>query len=179
MDPQALERLMIDRSLGLLDADSESLLEEFLAQDPQAARTQQQYAQAAQLARVALGPAQPPAELPPLRLAKSRILPRRWGTRVAAASAVAASLLLGLGAGAVLFHRPAAPGPTPVASRWVEPPAPPAAVPQRPALWQASQNDNPGQFWSARRLHAQAAAGAAGQAPVARWTSPAHEPGKG
>ena len=130
VDPQLLERLMLDKALGQLSEDAEALLAAVVAEDATRRSHQSQLIQAAALAREALKRrgASPPLELPPLATPL-----RRRQRRPAALMplALAGCLLLGLCAGRLLPRGRPSPGPE---SPLVVAPAPVPA--ERPSgLW--------------------------------------------
>jgi hypothetical protein len=168
MNPETLERLMLDDSLGALADDIRALLIERIAAagSPAAARFAA-YQRTVEAARAAL--AQPErAALPPfpatrLRREAASLRRQRLAGRIAA---LAASLVLGLGLGYLAFSRAeaTAPAPAPVAVAQV---AAPDAAPAPEAVTE---------FWSSRRLAARAMA-AQSQTPVkVTWISPVQQP---
>jgi hypothetical protein len=121
MNRETLDRLLVDRALGALDADSCELLAAYLVHDGDAAKRAEEFALAAELARGALGAAcdspLPDGEphLPPFpaaRLARVERSRRRLLIITRAAS-LAACLLLGIAVGAWAV-RPGASGPSPL-----------------------------------------------------------------
>lgn len=105
MNADTMERLLIDRSLGLLPQDVEALLDAHLANEPAAAEQAAEFDQTAELARRALA-SDTGAELPPFpaeQLRREGRSLRRWiWTRNI--SAVAATVVFGIGLGAALFR---------------------------------------------------------------------------
>lgn len=180
MDRQALERLLTDHALGELDADVEQLLLGYLATDPAAAELAREYQDVTGLARQALA-AGPAAKLPPFpaeRLREAqRPRPKRlaWPGRVRGVLALAASVLLGLGAGWMWF-RQAAPAPVggkpevivKVIERTIR-------VPERvPDAAKATPGDSA--FWSVGSLAKHAAPRRRGDAARLLWSSPVEMP---
>ena len=108
MNAETTERLLIDRSLGMLSEDVETLLEAHLAVDAEAASLAAKFDQTATLARRALA-GEAVVKLPPFpaeRVRSEGRSLRRWiWTRNI--SAVAAALVLGVGLGAAMFGGPA------------------------------------------------------------------------
>ena len=108
MNAETMQRLLIDRSLGLLPNDVEALLDAHLAIDSEAAALAAQFDRTAALARRALagGPA---SELPPFPAEsvrrEGRSLRRWMWTRNI--TAAAATLVIGFGLGAALFRNAA------------------------------------------------------------------------
>ncbi len=104
MNAETIERLLIDRSLGMLSEDVETLLEAHLAVDAETAALAAQFDQTAALARRALA-VEAAVELPPFpaeRVRSEGRSLRRWiWTRNI--SGVAATLVLGVGLGAAMF----------------------------------------------------------------------------
>lgn len=104
MNAETIERLMIDRSLGMLSEDVETLLAAHLAVDADAATMAAEFDQTADLASRALA-GEAAVELPPFpaeRMRSEGRSLRRWmWTRNI--SAAAATLVLGVGLGAAMF----------------------------------------------------------------------------
>ncbi len=109
MDTKTIERLLIDRKLGELPPDAETLLDAYLDSHPEQTRiatdidTTIEFARRA-LARSSTGksiPAMPPmtpAVLPP-RIARGPQRWRRWTHRLGVAAAILVAFLLGDAAG--------------------------------------------------------------------------------
>jgi hypothetical protein len=103
MNPETLERLLIDRHLGELPSDASDLLDAYVAQNPSAAAAQARVQLALDLARRAMQPAhdeRTPA-LPPLsRKPLPRVRPgkphfRAWARQAALAAAIILAFMLG------------------------------------------------------------------------------------
>jgi len=188
MNPETLDRLMLDDSLGAMADDIRSLLADRIGPpgSPAAARLTA-YRRTVDAARAAL--AQPArAPLPPFPAARLRdgALRLRRRRQVGRIAALAASLVLGLGLGYLAFSRAdvtaPAPAPAPVAVAQTAP-SNPEPFPEQPFPG-TSPESAPApavvtDFWSARRLAAHAMA-ARPQAPVkVTWLSPVEEPSIG
>ena len=186
MNRETLERLMLDDSLGALSDDIRSLLIERVAvAGSPAALCAATYRRTVEAARAALS--QPErAALPPFpaeRLRREAVALRRRRT-VGRIAALAASLVLGLGLGYLAFSRAeaTAPAPAPVAVAQTAP-TNPEPFPEQPFPG-TSPEPTPApavvtDFWSARRLAAQARA-VRPQAPLkVTWLSPVEEPSIG
>lgn len=156
MDPQALERLMIDRALGALSPDTESLLGAYLAADPAAARRDAEYRRTAELAKAALRQQSVAGAVPPLwapRIQRQQAV-RRWKGAAIRVAAMAACLAVGIFAGKGFAPGSGAPPvapPSPVCNTIV--------LSASPSL-RAAEADESG-FWSIRRLVKASPAGAA------------------
>lgn len=168
MDAEALERLMLDRGLGALSPDCETLLAEYLDMRPEAAAACRRIDQTIDLARRALGegPAEPLPAFPAERLLRARRSHRGW-KMAGGIVGVAASILIGFGAHAILFR---------------------AAPPNAPRLGsyavansggqRASEADYGSGFWSGRRLYERASTTPRQPAKLI-WDSPAKVPHMG
>ena len=102
MDAETLERLLIDRALGALPADTEALLAAYLEGEEQATTQGKVLDQTVSLARQALADAAPPdAALPPFPKAKLARAQRTRRLRLATvqAAALAACVLIGFSVG--------------------------------------------------------------------------------
>jgi hypothetical protein len=141
MDDATLERLMIDESLGVLDADVSTLLAAYTAQNPAASERANWQELAAKL-RQAM-PVATEQALPPLHLPASRH--RQSWSHARSILALAAAIALGIGIG--LWRAPAtATSPPPAAQASAAAPA--VSLPPPPANGQS--------FWSSKRLLAMA-----------------------
>ncbi len=144
MDTQTLERLLMDRALGVLPADVEALLAAYLEQEPSAAQRAGEFARAAAAARRLLH-SDAPASLPPFPAVRIRHLQRtrrqlRW---IRTLGGLAATVVLGVGLG-VMFRD------------WRASPPLPAGLPgasQERQYAGAALLRSEG-FWSVSRLHA-------------------------
>ena len=145
MDADTLERLIMDRALGALPADTEALLAAYLEHQGQATTQAKGFDQIVSLARQALAAAAPPAAaLPPFPKAKFARAQRMRRLRLAAvqAAALAACVLVGFSVGGFGSHRPSpslpAPGGAqPVAIVTIRPPAETSGSTDRSAFWSA------------------------------------------
>lgn len=157
MDKQVLDRLMLDRSLGALNADVEQLLKAYLAAVPDAAAVAdgEQYARTVEAARQAMAARSKPA-VPALKLH----VPARYGLW-RSAMAAAAALVIGVALGALGLGQRQAHGPQEANN-----PAPPAAS----QIVQLARADAADHFWSARRLSRQASG--VQKMDTVNWTSP-------
>lgn len=168
MNAETLERLMLDRALGVLPPDCESLLAAYIEKDPQAAAAGREYAATVATARGALADAVP-SKLPAFPAQRLTDAQRQYRTFKLArgVAGIAASLLIGFGIHAFFFS--ASPNDS---SR-----SDPIMVAQATV-----RNDEPtdaGGFWSAQRLYKRAEA--APQRPAKRliWNSPVTVPQPG
>lgn len=139
MNPDALERLMLDDSLGALDGDARALLHAYLQHEPAAARSANELDEIVRRAGAALRP-EGVGDLPPFPAARldraQRTIRRiRFAGR---AAALAACIGLGIGIGA---NVPRDAGP---------------ATPEQSPLKLVEAGDKAGSaendFWSARRM---------------------------
>ena len=112
MNPEALERLLIDRAAGELPPDTSALLEAFLRTDPAASKQAAQLKEAMTLAKKALTPSSEsalpaPAFNRPLRVVESKSAPVRllpqW------AYGMAACFICGVAVGWFMLHPQAKP----------------------------------------------------------------------
>jgi anti-sigma factor RsiW len=143
MDPETLDRLLMDRALGGLPPDMETLLAAYLEANSRAAARAREFEQAAAAARNVLRE-RTPLSLPPFPAVRIDQLERarRRVTWVRNVGGLAAAVLLGIGLGvALLGHRSEVP-----AGRMA--PAPTVAA--------LDAELKPGEFWSAARLYEQA-----------------------
>ena len=137
MDTDTLERLLIDRALDDLPADTEALLAAYLEHEEQATTEAKALDQTVSLARKVLSGAAPSATgLPPFpgaRLARAHRM-----RRFRLAAALAACALIGFGLGA-LGLQPPPPAPPeraqPVATATTRPPAETTGSTDRSAFW--------------------------------------------
>jgi hypothetical protein len=169
MDPETLERLMLDDALGVLSEDVRALVMDRVAASGAAAQAGA-YRRTVEAARAALGPrrreALPPLPTARLRREAARLRRRRFTGRVAA---LAACLVLGLGIGYLAFSRAAATAPAAVPVRVAQGGA---LVPAVPAAGSAGA----GEFWSSRRLVERAVAAGSQEAVRVTWVSPVQNP---
>ena len=150
MREDALERLLMDRSMGALSADTEEMLRAYLERDPRAAALAASLDQTANLARAALRQA-PPAALPPFEaiLRRSGGLssntlhggPRVWRT-VGMGLSLAACMLIGIRIGVWQSTDP-------------DNVTPDAVVVNAPSQEDAGPADST--FWSPQRIYRRAA----------------------
>ena len=169
IDPEILERLLIDHALGELSPDAEALLADYLAREPKASEEAEEIARAVDVARCALTPSEDakPYSLPPLLLyARWRIL-WRAGAR---AAALAACLLIGVGVG-LWFSQSKQ-----VIETQVE-------VARASAAQQSAREDGDGteeanrsEIWSARRFYEAASRPARTKRARLIWDSPTKMP---
>jgi len=168
MNAETLERLMLDRALGALPPDCESLLAAYIEKDPQAAATDKEYKATVNAARGALADALPstlPA-FPARRLVDARRQYRHLRL-FRGVVGIAASIAIGFGVHAFFFPARSANSSHPD----------PIVLAQA-----ATRNEAPadaGGFWSAQRLYKRAEA--APQRPAKRliWNSPLATPRPG
>ncbi len=160
MDTATLQRLILDRELGELSADTEALLEAYLASLPPDVCGEQEIASTVRHVRRALAapPSNRPTALPPLRVARPPI----W--RIAGLERLAAAAAIGLAffAGSRSVSTPAARD------------APNSAILVADSVHAATG------FWSIDRLR-RTKADASPQSPSLNWTSPLMlpQPGEG
>jgi anti-sigma factor RsiW len=142
MNDETLERLLLDRALGALDADVEALLAAHLAGDPAAARRAAAFNDAAALARQALPPG--PRDAPPaLSFGQLERIDRvrRQLVRIRTVGGMVAALVLGVGVGAWLTRTALSPLPS----------APPPRIVQTPTGASHEAADDGAGLWSQRR----------------------------
>jgi len=178
MNRQALERLLTDRAAGELSDDVEELLAAYLAKDAAAAKLAEEFRSTADLAARALA-REPARELPPFpaeRIRQARQRPSKriaWPGLARRGLALAASALLGLGAGWIAF-RQAAPapveGPARVVVQVVERAVPVPAA--RPPEGDVAESE----FWSAGFLAKRAARRPRADSARLMWSSPVEIP---
>lgn len=145
MDPNTLERLLIDRSLGELSSDASELLEEYLESHPECAQSAHDTDATITEARRALqdAPTTSDETMPPLRPLHAIRSPRRirspraWFQNLA----VAAAVMIGFFLGSWHTSNPATPNDTPIQFAKV--------VAKEPTA--TKQND----FWSLSRLRSE------------------------
>lgn len=134
IDQAALEKVLIDRALGVLSPEVEELLRAYLARDPEAATLARRLNETVDLAKRALQ-TEPDAPLPPFPTARMRRAQgnRRRRQRLVAAVGLAVSMLVGLGIGALWFRHGPTPGvgTTPVVQVEAVPGADPLPAPPR------------------------------------------------
>ena len=156
MDADTLERLLIDRALGALPADTEALLAAYLEHQGQATAQAKVLDQTVSLARQALdAPAPPEATLPPFPKAKLAHAQRTRRLRLATvqAAALAACVLFGFsirGFGSSSTQPPAE------RVRFSESTQPAATVTGRPSAEATDSTYHP-TFWSAQAWRERAA----------------------
>ena len=147
LDEKTLERLLIDRALGGLSEDVNALLEAHLGHDRRAQAIADQIADTVSLAKKAVAEPRelPLRRLPPLPSVPRRVafsLPNRWKL-FRQVTALAASVLLGLGMGTWLLR--AEPEPTaPLLTRAFDRP-------------QSRTDYQPSEIWSVERFLQRAA----------------------
>jgi len=157
VDERILERLIMDRSLGELPAETAALLEDYLEARPEASLLAQQVESTLRAARLAMAPSclTSPDRLPPLRRVVRKApaaFGRRWPSWWRPIS-VAAAMVLAFLAGARVSPRPVS---VPLIVSY-------ALMPRHDA-------DNTEGFWSLRRAD-RSVASPARQLPVI-WTNP-------
>ena len=169
IDPEILERLLIDRALGELSPDAEALLDDYLAREPEASEEAEEIARTADLARRALAPSDEVDShaLPPLLLGKRRGVLWRVGAR---AAALAACLLIGVGVG-LWFSQSKQVIETQVEIAWV-------GTAQESAREDADGTEevNRSEIWSARRFYEAASRPARTKRARLIWDSPTKMP---
>jgi anti-sigma factor RsiW len=173
MDAEVLERLLLDRALGALPPDVESLLTDYLERDRAAAARAREYESAAADARRVLG--SPAAiQLPPFPAARMGKVERtrRRLVLIRNVGGLAAALVIGVGLGAGLLQS----GPTARSDR-EHPMLQPAPAPMLAAA--AASSARPGGFWSAERLYEAARSAKRSTSAHVVWESPISEPSIG
>ncbi|MEE8171094.1 MAG: hypothetical protein V3T70_11165 [Phycisphaerae bacterium] len=166
MESEVLERLMIDRSLGALAADSEALLDAYLADRPGARREAAAYARTADLVGRSL-PASLPAKLPAFpraTLAAGERVFRRWRL-VRQGAALAACVVIGVGLGAGGFRAPLVDSGVPHPQAGARVGAVPVQAPP-----------NAAQVWSVRRWTDRVRGSSRSGAVGVKWHSPISRP---
>ena len=172
MDAEVLERLLMDRALGALTPDVESLLGAYLASDPATAARGSEFETAATAARRVLGSALP-AKLPPFPAVGLQKIEqsRRRLIRLRNVAGIAAALVFGVGLVAALF-RTGSTAPhvgTSVAQR------PPASA-FVTAITAVPHDASPDGFWSGQRLYEQARVAKHAAPSRVVWESPISRP---
>ncbi len=167
MDDETLERLMLDRGLGALPTDCDTLLEAYLETRPDAAAACQRIEETICSARIALtqAPAERPPEFPAERLLRAQRGNRTWNI-ARRITGIAAAIALGFAAHALWFHRAPSlsqPRDLLVAAHVGSEPGPPGS------------SDEAG-FWSARRLYQRAAGARQQTGKNLIWHSPVSFP---
>lgn len=106
MNNDALERLLIDRSLELLPADTEELLADYLLSNVDAAEIAEQYDDTVNLARQSFK-SDSEIKLPifPEEQVKKAMRVKRRRLLIRNVSALAACLMIGIGFGAMMFKQ--------------------------------------------------------------------------
>lgn len=179
MDRETLERLLIDRSLGALDADGTALLEAYVAIDPGAAALERQIKETTELARRALqsGPVAALPEFPADQMLRANR--RQRSQRILrTAAAAAACVLIGLGVGALLFR-----GERPVARPASSSVAVSETADERNEIVAVPAGGGPVDgalgFWSERRLSERHDRSRPAESVRVVWTSPVASPAIG
>lgn len=165
MNAQTLERLLLDRALGALTADTATLLDAYLAEHPAAAADAAGFDETVRFAEQVLpaGPLRQPPAFPAGRLTSASRRLRRTAF-LWRATGLAACLLAGVGIGVLL--RTARPDAAASPVEWVVQNEPPQDMPQ------SAQDE----FWSARRLYERAAGARPARPPRLIWPSPLSAP---
>jgi len=168
MDREALDRLLLDRSLGALSSDVEALLAAQIETDPSAQQRWSEYASVTTAARQVLH-SNTVSSLPPFPSARIQGLERtrRQLVLFRRVAGLAAALVVG----------------TVLGSWWVRPAAPALQPDKRPAFVHQASGDTEragrsekSDFWSIRRLHQTAQASARDGATRVIWDSPVSRP---
>ncbi|MGB9624432.1 MAG: hypothetical protein ACPMAQ_06170 [Phycisphaerae bacterium] len=169
MDRETLQRLKLDRALGVLSPDCEALLTAYLRERPAEASDLQEMEETVKLARRALRD-EAPTRLPEFPAERLRRAARsEWRRKtVRNLTGIAASMLIGFGLRAAWFPatEPGRGGETipVVAQGRIEP--------------EGKADSREAGFWSAHRLHERRAAVQPSQHPPRRliWRSPVEVP---
>jgi anti-sigma factor RsiW len=171
MDSETLERLLMDRALGGLSPDVDSLLTTYLETDPQAAARAAEFQAAAITARMAFTQAAP-SVLPPYPASQLEHLGqvRRRLVLIRNVAGLAAALVLGVGLGGAFFRHVGAQG-----GGAIEPAGPMLTRVFAVASATAESSGAEG-MWSTQRLYERARS--AKRADTARvfWDSPVEQP---
>jgi len=166
MNPELLERLLIDRGLGALAPDAVQLLDAYLREHPQEAASARDYSNVASLARRALATPEGvtlPA-FPRDRILLAERTAQRW-RRARAGLAVAASIVVGFGLAWMALPR------TGVAPVDGGPPQMAAAE---------MEGSNSSSLWSAERAFGRSSPARSAGAPAGfTWTSTGRRPAFG
>ena len=168
MTPEMLDRLLLDRALGVLGPEACALLSAYLERDAEAARRATEFETATMLARRALG-ASATTELPPFPAAAIERVQRtqRRLVLVRNVAALAACVLIGVGVG----NWTARESPRPASPIQLTPAGPAATyVTGGPAT-----ESNSG-FWSAQRLYEESASKKRKPSMRLEWDSPLQRP---
>ena len=166
LNPETLERLLIDRSLGAIAPDVSELIGVYLKHDAGAAGMARELDQTAVLARQSLsvrGSGSLPS-FPAARLKQARRLARGWSIAGRVAM-IAAGIVLGLAAGSLRYGSPTGLGQD----------GQTAVSADRPTAPVQSVADTEG-FWSARRLYERRAAESPNNVREVVWKSPIARP---
>lgn len=169
MNADVLDRLLMDRALGVLASDVETLLSAYLEREPEAARRAAEYATATGLAgdvlRAGAVPSLPPFPEATLRQAETV---RRRLRLVRQVASLAACVLIGVGVGTWLSsdHGSAVePGPGPRTT----------AI----AVADAGSSDTRAGFWSLERLSEGVQQKKRTRSVLFQWESPIRKPNLG
>jgi len=172
MNPQTLERLIIDRSLSGLSADTDALLTAYLEMQPAAAAVDQQMTQTAELVQRAMAdePVASTCSLPPLSVGRF-VAAKRWQRRIGPyvyTAALAACLVLGFGLGALLFSDRSRLAETATTVRLVQ-----------NALDQQQEVTEDSGFWSIKNLRSDLSESPTRPSSYLIWDSPVSMPRRG
>lgn len=167
MDASVLERLLLDRALGVLPADADVLLNAYIAQDPAAAARAQEFDEVAGAARRVLRAAAVDT-LPPFPGARLErvVRARRELAILRNVVGLAAAILLGVGLGGKFFA-PRGPFRPDTRVALVQD----VAFPARPVEPGAR-----GGFWSVERLYERARQARPTNGDRVKWSSPVLRP---
>lgn len=168
LNPETLERILFDKSLGELPPDVEALLKAYLQDQPQAVHLAEETERTVNMARSALysGPQTTPTDLPPPSFLRAGALadrpkrkPHRWLRLIPAAAAM---IVLAFWLGTQYSAAPVAQQPTHQI----------ADARPKPRITTTTS----GGFWSVARLHRSISQSNAKNHATIRWPGPLRRP---
>ena len=161
MKQEVLERLTMDRALDGLPPDVETLLDAYLAKEPEEAERTREINNTVTLARQALK-SRRPVSLPPLKVVplQSQATANTAHRRMIWPAQIAAAFIVGLALGLTLLRQPASPHNQPVSM----------------ASAASDKTASESTFWSAQRLMNRLSTASPPRPPRLSWTSPVQKP---